>query len=110
MTMKVAGVSRQKDIPCFCADLTVNPVMVEWNKNVAARLTSFPGLKNIGLIESNGHQNYTNWEQMKSYNPAQNQSWAEVKKGFYYTNDEFFEKGGGIFDEMPHYENLFTKK
>lgn len=110
MTMKVAAVSLQKNIPCFCADLTVNPVMVEWNKNVAARLHSFPGLKNIGLVESNGHQNYTNWEQMKTYNPAHQQSWAEVKKGFYHTSEAFFEKGGGIFDPLPHYENLFTKK
>lgn len=55
------------NIPCFCADLTVNPILVEWNKNIAARLNSFPGLVSLGLVEINGHQNYKNWEKMMSY-------------------------------------------
>ncbi len=42
MTMKIAQASYERDVPCFCADLTINPILVEWNKNVAARLKSFP--------------------------------------------------------------------
>ncbi len=38
MTMKIAQAAYERKIPCLCADLTVNPVLVEWNKNVAARL------------------------------------------------------------------------
>ncbi|MCA1760954.1 MAG: hypothetical protein LC658_14400, partial [Bacteroidales bacterium] len=54
MTLKIAQIAAQENIPCFCADLTVNPVLVDWNKNVAARLKPFPGLE-TGLLETNGH-------------------------------------------------------
>lgn len=110
MTMRIAKAATDRNIPCFCADLTVNPVLVEWNKNIAARLKSFPGLENLGLLESNGHQNYVNWDQMKSYFPKNNASWIDVRNGFYYTNEEFFKNGGGIFNPIPHYENMFTNK
>lgn len=110
MTMRIAKAATDRNIPCFCADLTVNPVLVEWNKNIAARLKSFPGLENLGLLESNGHQNYAEWEKMKSYFPKNNASWIEVRNGFYFTNAEYFSSSGGIFDPMPHYESMFTKK
>jgi L-alanine-DL-glutamate epimerase-like enolase superfamily enzyme len=89
MTMRIAKAATDRNIPCFCADLTVNPVLVEWNKNIAVRLESFPGLENLGLWESNGHQNYVNWDQMKSYFPKNNASWIDVRNGFYYTNENF---------------------
>jgi L-alanine-DL-glutamate epimerase-like enolase superfamily enzyme len=107
MTMKIAQAAYEKNIPCFCADLTVSPVLVEWNKNVAARLASFPGIGDLGLLESNGHQNYRNWETMKSYHPRVNGNWVDVKKGVYELDDEFYTSGGGIFDPMPHYEEMF---
>jgi L-alanine-DL-glutamate epimerase-like enolase superfamily enzyme len=44
MTLKIARVAQEAGVPCFCADLTVNPILVEWNKAVAARLGPFPGL------------------------------------------------------------------
>ena len=107
MTLKIAQAAYEKSIPCFCADLTVSPVLVEWNKNVAARLASFPGIGNLGLVESNGHQNYRNWEIMKSYHPGKNGKWVDVKGGVYELDDEFYRSGGGIFDSMPHYEEMF---
>jgi len=107
MTMKIAQAAYEKNIPCFCADLTVNPVLVDWNKNVAARLASFPGIGDLGLVESNGHQNYRNWETMKSYHPRRNGKWVDVKNGVYELDDEFYSSGGGIFDPMPHYEEMF---
>ena len=107
--MKIAKAATDNNIPCLCADLTVNPILVEWNKNVAARLKSFPGLENIGLLESNGHQNYLNWEEMRNYNPRNKEQWTDVQKGFYYTNAEYFKSGGGIFDPIPHYEKMFNK-
>ena len=61
MSLKIAEIAHKKGVPCFCADLTVNPVMVDWNKNVAARLAPLPGMK-IGVLESNGHQNYSKWQ------------------------------------------------
>lgn len=109
MTMKIAKTATDRNIPCFCADLTVNPILVEWNKNVAARLKSFPGLDKLGLVESNGHQNYANWNKMKQYLPKNNASWINVQNGFYHTNEEYFQSGGGIFDPIPHYEAMFGK-
>ena len=54
MTLKIAKVADDHNIPCFCADLTVNPILVEWNKCVAARLKPFPELPGLGLQETNG--------------------------------------------------------
>lgn len=107
MTMKIAQAAYERNVPCFCADLTVNPVLVEWNKNVAARLPSFPGIGNLGLVESNGHQNYKNWSTMLGYHPRKDAPWVHVKQGVYELNKEFYKTGGGIFDPMPHYEDMF---
>lgn len=109
MSMKIAKVATERNIPCFCADLTVNPVLVEWNKNVASRLPAFPGLDNLGLIESNGHQNYVNWKQMQQRFPQHEAPWVEVKGGFYQVNEDFFNTGGGIFDPIPYYETMFLE-
>lgn len=109
MTMKIAKVATDRNIPCFCADLTVNPVLVEWNKNIAARLQSFPGLENLGLVESNGHQNYVNWDQMQQYFPQHEEYWVDVRDGFYHTSEEYFNNRRGIFDPIPHYEAMFIK-
>jgi len=108
MTMKIAQVAYERDVPCFCADLTVNPILVEWNKNIAARLKSFPGLGNLGLLESNGHQNYKNWSTMMDYHPRKDASWVKAKKGVYELDNEFYLSGGGIFDPIPHYEKMFN--
>lgn len=109
MTMKIAKAATDRNIPCFCADLTVNPVLVEWNKNIAVRLQSFPGLENLGLIESNGHQNYVNWGQTQQYFPKYEEYWVDVRDGFYHTSEEYFNNRGGIFDPIPHYEAMFIK-
>jgi len=110
MTMKIAQAAHERNIPCFCADLTVNPILIEWNKNVAARLNSFPGLGSLGLVESNGHQNYKNWETMMSYHPRNEGAWVRQKNGVYELNDEFYKTSGGIFDRMSHYEEMFAAK
>lgn len=108
MTMKIAQAAHERNIPCFCADLTVNPVLVDWNKNVAARLNAFPGLGSLGLLESNGHQNYRNWSTMMSYHPMQQGAWVKADKGVYNLGSEFYKNSGGIFEPMPHYEAMFT--
>jgi L-alanine-DL-glutamate epimerase-like enolase superfamily enzyme len=110
MTMKIAQAAFDRNIPCFCADLTVNPILVEWNKNVAARLATFPGIGNLGLVESNGHQNYRNWNTMLSYHPRRDAPWVHINRGCYDLNSEFYRTGGGIFDPMPHYEEMFSSK
>jgi L-alanine-DL-glutamate epimerase-like enolase superfamily enzyme len=106
MTMKIANVAKQNNVPCFCADLTVNPILVDWNKNVAARLDPFPGL-GTGLLETNGHQNYKNWKTMESYHPFANADWRKTQGGVFNLNDEYYNVSGGILTESQHYVNMF---
>jgi L-alanine-DL-glutamate epimerase-like enolase superfamily enzyme len=106
MTLKIIRVAHENKIPCFCADLTVNPILVEWNKNVAARLDPFPGL-GLGLIETNGHQNYKNWETMRTYHPAPDSTWANTKNGVFELDDDYYKMSGGIFVQSPHYLKMF---
>ena len=106
MSLKIARIAHDHAIPCFCADLTVNPILVDWNKNVAARLATFPGMK-VGILESNGHQNYKNWEQMKSYHPCQGSPWIEIQNGLFHPDTDFYSQSGGIFQISPHYNSLF---
>jgi L-alanine-DL-glutamate epimerase-like enolase superfamily enzyme len=106
MSLKIAQVAHERGVPCFCADLTVNPVLVEWNKNVAARLAPFPGL-GLGLLETNGHQNYRNWETMRSYHPAPDANWAQTKRGVFELDADYYARSGGIFQTSPHYEAMF---
>ncbi len=96
MSLKIAKLCHEKNIPCFCADLTVNPLLVDWNKNVAARLPALPEMK-IGVCESNGHQNYKNWEKMKQNHPMAGASWIEPENGIFILNEEFYKNSGGIF-------------
>jgi len=109
MTMKIAQAAHERRIPCFCADLTVNPILVEWNKCVAARLESFPGLEGLGLVESNGHQNYRNWQIMRSYLPYPEARWSQPERGVYNLDADYYAKSGGIFASMPHYEAMFPQ-
>ena len=103
MSLEVAREARERGVPCFCADLTVNPLMVEWNRNVAARIEPLPGLK-VGVFETNGEQIYSNWDKMRSYHPLGERSWVCGKGGFFPLDEEYYRTGGGIFEPSPHYE------
>ncbi len=105
MSLKIARTAFENNTLCFCADLTVNPILVDWNKNVAARLSAFPGLK-TGLLETNGHQNYLNWDRMRSYHPMKEKQWTRAEKGLFALGDDFYKLSGGIFAQSPHYKNL----
>lgn len=106
MTMKIANVAKERNIPCFCADLTVNPILVDWNKNVAARLDPFPGL-GTGLLETNGHQNYKNWSTMENYHPFKDAIWRKTQDGVFNLDTDFYNKSGGILTDSNHYMELF---
>ncbi len=109
MTMQITQLAHEKKVPCFCADLTVNPILVDWNKSVAARLAPFPNV-GIGLQETNGHQYYKNWDRMMSYHPKAGASWTKTQKGVYTTDQSFFAQSGGILDDSTHYNALFEEK
>lgn len=107
MTMKIAQVAYENNVPCFCADLTVNPILVDWNKIIAARLPAFPEMQNLGLQETNGWQNYKNWSEMMERHPAKAANWVETKNGVYETGSDFFDKSGGIFMSSKYYSGQF---
>jgi L-alanine-DL-glutamate epimerase-like enolase superfamily enzyme len=106
MTLKIAAVAHEAGIPTFCADLTVNPILVDWNKVVAARLPPLPGLA-TGLLETNGHQFYRDWTTMQGYHPQAGASWTRAERGVFTLGDDFYEHDGGIFDPSEHYHALF---
>lgn len=108
MSMRIAHLAAKNNIPCFCADLTVNPVLIDWHKNLAARLMPFPGL-NMGMMETNGDMNYRNWKQLVNYHPAAGADWTKVKDGAFHLGKNFYERSGGIFEPMPHYQDLFKQ-
>ena len=87
VTLEMAKRAQAAGAQCFCADLTVNPAMVEWNKCVASRLPPLKGMK-VGVVESNGEQNYVNWEKMLTYLP----------------------EDGSVFTVPEHYAHLVKEK
>ena len=105
MTMKIAQAAHERSVPCFCADLTVNPVLVEWNKNVAARLAPFPGI-GMGLLETNGHQNYRDWASMRSALPQPDAEWSKTRNGVFELGQDYYTCSGGIFMPSRHYDEL----
>lgn len=107
MTFKIAQLAYEKNIPCLCADLTVNPILVDWNKNVAARLPAWPGFEGMGAMENNGHQNYRDWQEMTGYLPYPQADWVHARNGLFLTGEDFYRQSGGIFQESDHYKSLF---
>jgi len=108
MTMKIVKAAHEKKVPCFSADLTVNPILVDWNKSVAARLAPLPNME-IGLLETNGHQYYKEWGRLETYHPKAGAEWTKSKNGVYTTDKSFYEESGGIFLPSEHYEDLFSE-
>ena len=109
MSMKIAQAAFERDVPCFCADLTVCPVMVEWNKAVAARLKAFPGIGDLGLVETNGHQNFRNWETMRKDLAYPDAHWSRTEKGVFECDADWYSKSGGMLAPMPRYEARFAR-
>ena len=107
MTLKIARAAHENNVPCFCADLTVNPVLVDWNKTIAARLSPFPGFK-TGLMETNGHQFYAHWDQMQGYHPCPDAPWGQATDGVFSLGESFYERDGCILDSPDHYRRLVT--
>ncbi len=103
VSIDMANCAREKGVQCFCADLTVNPYMVEWNKNFASRLAPLKGM-NVGVVESNGKQNYVNWEKMKNYPSIPFQD-SQVYK----LDELFYETSQGVFNAPDYYVDYILK-
>jgi L-alanine-DL-glutamate epimerase-like enolase superfamily enzyme len=107
MSLRIARLAHARKVPCFCADLTVNPVLVDWNKNVAARLAPLPGMR-IGILETNGHQNYRHWDRLQSYHPRAGAAWMTAHGGMFRLDDDFYASSGGILEPGRHYLDLLA--
>jgi L-alanine-DL-glutamate epimerase-like enolase superfamily enzyme len=105
MTLKILKEAEKNDMDYFCADLTVIPPLVEWNKNLACRLKTLPELK-IPVVESNGHQHYRDWDKLISLHPFPDAEWTVPVGGIFKLNHDFYEKSGGIFEISEHYKNM----
>jgi hypothetical protein len=106
VSMKLAKLAHERNVPCLCADLTVNPILIDWHKNLAGRLAPFPGI-GMGMMETNGDMNYRNWKQMLSYHPSNGASWMKRTNGVFELNKDFYQRSGGIFEPSPHYKSMF---
>ena len=109
MSVKLAKLAAERNVPCMCADLTVNPILIDWHKNLAAHLAPFPVI-NMGLMETNGDMNYTNWDAMVKYHPGSDASWFQRKNGVFELNKDFYDRSGGIFEPSAHYQEMFAKR
>lgn len=108
MSMKLAKLAAERNVPCMCADLTVNPILIDWHKNLAAHLAPFPVIE-MGLMETNGDMNYTNWDAMVKYHPGSDASWFQRKNGVFELNKDFYDRSGGMFEPSVHYQEMFRK-
>lgn len=98
VSIDMAECAHAAGVACFCADLTVSPAMVEWNKNFAARLDSIPGMK-IGVLETNGEQNYKNYARMKALVPYPDR----YEAGVFNLLHGFYVHAGGVFEAEEYY-------
>ena len=88
----------EQDMIAFVADNACVPILVEWNKNIAARLPAFPGVRG-GMMESNGPENYRRWEQMLSEHPRAGAPWLAARSGAYELDDDYYAAAGGVLDD-----------
>lgn len=96
MSLKMAKAAADCGVPCYVADSACTPATVEWNKNIAARLASLPGMT-IGLLESNGPHVYKHWQELIAAQPYPDAAWVEAHNGVFGLNSDYYEKSGAIF-------------
>ena len=105
VTLEMLDEAASRGIPVFCADLTVNPLLSDWNKCVACRLPPLPGIR-IGVMESNGAQNYLNWRCMQAFHPIPDAPWQDPENGLYRLDEAFYQTSGGILAPPLRYREL----
>ena len=106
LAFRMVRAAAKAGVPCFVADNGCIPLLVEWNKNVAARLPAFPGIRG-GLIESNGPENYGNWAELLADYPTANASWLTPSSGAFVLNEDYYRHSGGIFLDPAPYSRMF---
>ncbi|HLJ54680.1 MAG TPA: hypothetical protein VKT77_06535 [Chthonomonadaceae bacterium] len=105
MSFRMAQAAHSAGVACFCADLTATPGLVEWNKLFVAHLAPLPEL-GMALLETNGFQNYRNWDRMQEELALPHAPWVRPEAGVFRLSDEFFEKSAAILDPTPVCEGV----
>ncbi|WP_253735781.1 enolase C-terminal domain-like protein [Paenibacillus sp. FJAT-26967] len=103
LSIQVAALASERGVPCFCADLTASPLLVEWTRVLAAHLQPLPGMSH-SLMESNGRQNYSGWDRLESYHPAAGAVWTIPDSGRFLLDEAFYKRSGGVFELSGYYE------
>ena len=107
-SFRMIEAAREGGAACFVADNACVPLMVEWNKNIAARLPAFPGLPGQ-LLESNGPENYAHWADLASELPTPDAPWLRARNGAFDLGDAFYRESGGVFRTPDAYAKLFRR-
>lgn len=105
VSLRIAAAAHARGVYAYCSDMTANPLLADWCKNLAARLEPLSGSAE-GAMESNGAQFYLHWERMRTYHPRGDAPWTACANGRFALDDTFYETGGGIFDRAGHYEAI----
>jgi L-alanine-DL-glutamate epimerase-like enolase superfamily enzyme len=105
MSILMASEAHRLGVPSFVADSACVPLLLDWNRNVAAHLPPFPGLA-CGILESNGAQNFGSWADLIRQHPCVGASWLEPVGGMYRLNESFYTSVGGILHPAGAYEKL----
>ncbi len=96
-TLELAAAADKRGVPCFVADSACVPALVEWNKNVAARIGPLPEL-GLGALESNGAHHYRRWPELLAEHPCRGASWIEPRDGVFHLGSDFYGRCGCIFN------------
>lgn len=102
LSVLMADRAAEYDIPCFVADSACVPSLLQWNLAFAGHLPPFPGV-GAGLIESNGAQNYANWEKLVHEHSDAARHWLTSAGGRFSTGPELRDTFAGVFSDTDHY-------
>jgi L-alanine-DL-glutamate epimerase-like enolase superfamily enzyme len=105
LSLQTLELAHRHHADCFCADLTVPPFLLEWNRNVAARLAPIKALR-IGLLESNGAQNYAQWPRLINAHACSDGAWVTPRQGGFDLDQRFYATSGGVLESSPYYRQL----
>ncbi|MDZ7802300.1 MAG: enolase C-terminal domain-like protein [Trueperaceae bacterium] len=95
VTLRMVREAEAQGLACFVADSACTPRLLDWNRNVAARLAPLPGMTD-GLLEANGAQVYRNWEPMQDAHPCRAATWLRPRDGAFVLDEEFYRGSGGV--------------
>lgn len=106
MAFQMAQAADTMQVPCYVADNACVPVLVDWNKCFASRLSAFPGMT-CGILESNGPQMYDAWNHLLDAHHCSGAPWLKPTAGQFRLDESFYQSDGGIFLDPLPYAQLF---